>query len=434
MTSRVRSRLLAVHVLWAATLLWTPPAGATETDWPTWRGPGGLGVSNETGLPDRWNVETDTVWKATIPGTSTSTPVVWGDRVFLTTQLGQSPIGRGGEAAPANSRVTFLVLALDRLTGRELWRREIPATAGLPATHMKHNLASPSPVTDGRRVVAWFSTGQVAAFDLAGNELWQRNLAADYGPFEIRWAHGSSPVLYKDQVILLCEHTSAYLIALDARTGINVWKADRQSPGRSYTTPLLLDRGNRTELVINAAQRIEVVDPTNGSLLWSVGQPIQTPVSTPVYADGVLYTSRGYRSGPYMAVRLDQTQGDATQGDVTDTHTLWRVATGAPYVSSLLHYKGLVFMATETGVVSAIDGATGATVWKERLGGNFSASPVAGDGKIYLANEEGEFFVLAASRTFRVISQTSLDESIQASPVISGGRILLRSESHLYSF
>ena len=230
-------------------------------------------------------------------------------------------------------------------------------------------------------------------------------------------------------MILLCEHTEAYLLAIDASTGENVWRVDRENPGRSYTTPLLMEREGRTELVINASAKIDVYDPSSGKLLWSVGQPIRVPVSTPVYADGVLYTSRGYRSGPYMAVSLQDTSGDVTQ-----SNTLWRVATGAPYVSSLLHYRDLVFMATETGVVSAIDSKTGETVWKERLGGNFSASPVGADGKLYLANEEGEFFVLAADRQFKLISKTTLDEGIKASPVISDGRILMRSSKYLYSF
>ncbi len=409
-----------------------PAAG--DTHWPTWRGPGAIGIGDGETLPDRWDPEGGNRWKVEIPGTSTSTPVVWGEQIFLTTQIGRSPIARRGEDAvgpEADDQLTFVVMSLDRGTGDVLWTREIPSEGTLPATHLKHNLASPSPATDGKVVAVWFATGQALAFDLQGKELWRRNLAEEYGSFEIRWAHGSSPTLHDGRVYFLCEHQTAYLLALDAATGDNVWRVDRGEAGRSYTTPLLIETGGGPQLVVNASRRIDAYDPDTGALLWRAGQPIRVPVSTPVFDDGVLYTSRGYRSGPYMAIRVgDEREG----GDITEANTLWRVGTGAPYVSSLLHYRGLVYMATENGVVSAVDAATGETVWRERLGGNFSASPVGADGKVYLANEEGEFFVLEASREFRVISQTSLPEGIKASPVISGDHILMRSARYLYSF
>ncbi|MEM9407535.1 MAG: PQQ-binding-like beta-propeller repeat protein [Acidobacteriota bacterium] len=406
-------------------------AAASGKDWPSWRGPGNLGVADGAEYPESWDVEKDTLWSTELPGTSTSTPIVWGDRLFLTSQIGRSPIARRGEGEDpeADDALTFVVLALDRATGREVWRRDVPSAGELPATHLKHNLASPSPVTDGDRLITWFATGQVVAFDLDGKELWQRNLAEDFGPFDIRWAHGSSPVLHEDKVFLLCEHNTAYLLALDAATGKTAWRVERESPGRSYTTPLLVERDGRPELIVNATQNLQAYDPATGDELWRVGQPIRVPVSTPVFADGVLYTSRGYRSGPYMAVDLD-----GAKGDISETHTLWRVATGAPYVSSLLHYNGIVFMATEAGVASAIDATSGKTLWRERLGGNFSASPVAADGKVYLANEEGEFFVIAADKEYRLISQTSLDEGLQATPVLVEGHIYLRSAAKLYAF
>lgn len=412
-------------------LLLLTAAALGAADWPNWRGPGNLGVADGAEYPTAWDVEKDTIWTTEIPGTSTSTPIVWKNRIFLTSQIGRAPLARpeDGEDAQADESLTFVVLALDRASGRELWRREVPSAGTLPATHIKHNLASPSPVTDGEHLITWFATGQVVAYDLDGKELWQRNLAEDFAPFDIRWAHGSSPVVFDGKVFLLCDHNEAYLLALDAATGETAWRVERESPGRSYTTPLLIEREGRTELIVNASQNLQAYDPATGKELWRVGQPIRVPVSTPVFADGVLYTSRGYRSGPYMAVDLE-----GAEGDISDTHTLWRVATGAPYVSSLLHYRGIVYMATETSVASAIDAKSGETLWRQRLGGNFSASPVAGDGKVYLANEEGEFFVIAAGREYELLSKTSLDEGLQATPVLVDGTIYLRSAKKLYAF
>lgn len=411
-------------------------ATAAAGDWPQWRGPDADGVSAETGLPVTWSASENVAWKVELAGVGGSTPIVWGDLVIVTSQVGAGPVeerGRGrrdGDAAPPPPAddVRFVVEAFRRGDGERLWRHELAARRLIPV-HPKHNLASPSPVTDGEGIYALFGTGQLLALDLSGKLVWQRHLGEDYGPFQLLWAHGSSPVLHRDSLFLLCDHDpAAYLLALDKATGETRWKVDRGQELRSYSTPLLVRGEKGDELIVNSNPRIDAYDPATGALLWYADPEVnRVPVPTPVAADGVIYASRGYRSGPYMALR------PGGRGDVSASHILWRIATGAPYVSSLLYYRGLVYMADETGIASAVDAATGERVWRERLGGYFSASPVAADGKVYLLNEDGEAFVLAAGRSFSLLAKNALGERTLASPAVAGGRIFLRSDRHLFA-
>ncbi len=405
------------------------------SDWPAWRGASGIGIA-ERSLPETIDPE-QPKWIAELPGESTSTPIVVGDRIFLTSQLGQAPIqpwrDTGGDDAPApDPRVAFVVMAIGAegaSAGKELWRHRVESSVDLEPVHMFHNLASPSPVSDGERVVVWFGTGLVMSFDLDGNLEWQRHLGAEISPFTIRWAHGSSPVLHDGKVYLLCDHApKSYLIALDARTGKDLWRADRGQGKRTYSTPLIIPREGGHSLIVNSNQRIDAYDAESGELIWWADEPNRVPVPTPVWHEGVLYTSRGYRSGPYMALRTGGT------GDVTETHMLWRKPTGAPYVSSPLFHQGLLYLATEVGVVSAIDPETGETVWRQRMGGNFSASPLAAGNEIVFLNEEGEMFVVAAGRDYRLVRQISFPERVMASPVLAGEDFYVRTDTRLYAF
>jgi glucose dehydrogenase len=418
---------------------------ATAEDWPQWRGPQGTGVSSETGLPARW-AKGDITWKARLGGLGVSSPVVWGDRIFVTSQDGwgkrrpgmhptlargeegkaEKPLG-GAVAAEGDAKgVDFVVEAFHRKDGRRLWLHRFSAEGELPAVHDKHNLASPSPVTDGTFVYAWFATGQVVALDKYGTRVWQRNLSRDYAPFDITWGHGSSPALYGDLLLLLCDHESAsYLLALDKKTGKQVYKVNRGKGLRSHSTPTVVRGPKGDELVVNSSERIDAYDPKTGKLLWYAGEPNRFPIPVPTHHAGILYTSRGYRSGPYMAIRA------GGRGDVTKTHVQWSVATGAPYVSSLVYYDGLVYMANDTGIVTAVDAATGEKVWQERVEGIFTASPVAGDGKIYLLSETGDAIVLRAGRQSQVLERNALGYRMVASPAVSDGQFFIRTDDYL---
>jgi outer membrane protein assembly factor BamB len=416
-------------------------------DWPQWRGPHGNGVSTEKGLPSRWSKD-GVAWKAPLGGLGVSSPVVWGERIFVTSQVGrgvrrpgthptlargeeasaEKPLGgaraAGDEGAPRG--VEFLVEAFHRKDGRRLWQYGFASEGDLPAIHDKHNLASPSPVTDGRHVYAWFGTGQLVALDMDGRLAWQRNIAKEYSPFEVDWGHGSSPALYGELLYLLCDHKPAsYLLALDKGTGKEKWKVDRGKDRKSHTTPTLVRGPRGDELIINSSERIDAYDPRTGELLWHTGEANRFPIPVPAFEGGVLYASRGYRSGPYMAIRT------GGRGDVTRSHVQWSVATGAPYVSSLVYYDGLVYMANDAGIVTCVDAKSGEKVWQERIAGIFTASPVAGDGKVYLLSETGEVIVLAAGRQPRVLERNVMDERMVASPAVSRGQIFIRTDGHL---
>jgi outer membrane protein assembly factor BamB len=418
---------------------------APAENWPQWRGPHGTGVSLETDLPVRWGPGDNIAWKAPLAGLGVSSPIVWEDRIFVTSQLGKGvlrggsfpTLARGGQEvderplggrapAPDDGKVYFLVEAFQRGDGQRLWEYRFEPEGELPEVHSKHNMASPSPVTDGERVYAWFATGQLVALDLDGNLLWKRHLGQEYFPFVINWGHGSSPTLYEELLLLQCYHTPAsYLLALNKRTGREVWRVDRDPGVTSFGTPFVAHGAREDELIVNSSQRVEALDPTTGELLWFAGEPRRYATPAPSYDDGILYMSRGYRAGPYLSIRI------GGRGDVSKTHVRWRVSTGAPYVSSLVYYQGLVYMANGNGIVTCIDGTDGKKVWQERVGGIYSASPVAAGGRIYLLNESGETVVLRAGRELQILERNPMGERAVASPAVSGGQLFLRTDAHL---
>ena len=421
---------------------------AHAEDWPSWRGPDGRRVSSERGLPTTWSRDTGVAWRTPLRGLGVSSPIVAGDLVVLTSQIGRGPLRpgshpalvRGGAESPDDERplggrrvdgdgdgIVFVVSAFSRVDGRVVWEHEIVAEGDLPQAHQKHNMASPSVVSDGERVYAWFATGQLVALDMHGGLVWQRHLGRDYGPFEIVWGHSSSPVLYEDLVILQCDHEpGAYLLALDRRTGDERWKVDRGQGLRSFSTPLVVAGPDGAELIVNASEGLDAYDPSTGIWLWHTGGHNEYPIAAATYDDsGTLYTGRGHRAGPYMAIRL------GGRGDVDESHVAWRVPTGAPYISSLLYYEGLIYMANGNGIVTAVDAETGRRVWQDRVGGIYSASPVAGDGKVYLFSETGETVVLQAGRELHILQRNDLGERVVSSPAVSDGRIFIRTDESL---
>ncbi len=411
-------------------------------NWPHWRGPSATGVSAETGLPERWSDTENIAWKAPVRGLGISSPIVWGDAVFVTSQIGRSArrsgnhptLVQGGSPEAAGERalggstaaagnVSFLLTALSRIDGRKLWEYEIAAEGPLAEVHDKHNLASSSPITDGRRVYAWFGTGQMVALDMSGKLLWSRHLGREYAPFNINWGHSSSPALFNDTLVLACYHDpAAYLIGLDSASGKTRWRVERGKDINSYSTPLVVQSPGGPELIVNSSDGVSGHNPSTGQLLWHIQESNRFPIPMPVSHDGTIYTSRGYRSGPYMAIR------PGGKGDVSKSHVLWRIDTGAPYVSSLVYYDGVLYMAGDVGVLSAIDAKTGQRIWQERTGGVFTASPVAANGKIYLLSEDGQTIVLAAGKAPRVLARNRLDARQLASPAISGGRLFIRTD------
>jgi outer membrane protein assembly factor BamB len=412
-------------------------------DWPQWRGPRGTGISDDKNLPERWSATENVAWKAELGGLGVSSPIVSGTRVFVTSQIGAgvrrpgnhprlaqgagAPSGERALPASRDDRTIFVVEAFNRADGRRLWEHRTDAEGVLPGVHDKHNMASPSPVTDGQMVYAWFATGQLVVLDMNGKPVWQRNLGKEISPFEINWGHGSSPTLYQDLLILLCDHGPAsYLLAVDKRTGKEKWKTDRGRGRMSYTTPFVVDAASGPELIVNSSERVDAYDPRTGAFLWHTGGSNQFPIPSPTYHDGVLYMSRGYRSGPYMAIR------PGGRGDISSSHVVWQNNTGAPYISSLVYDAGLLYMANDVGAITVVDAATGAKVWQERVDGIFSASPVAANGRVYFVSETGQTIVLGGGREPRVIATNDIGERLIASPALSDGQIFLRSDNKLF--
>jgi outer membrane protein assembly factor BamB len=277
-------------------------------------------------------------------------------------------------------------------------------------------------------VYALFATGQIAAIDLAGKLVWKKNLASTYGPFEINWGHGSSPVVFKDRVILLCYHQPAsYLLSLDARSGNVQWKADAPAGQTSYSTPLVVETSGRVEIVVNSSVGVSGHDITTGERLWHFEESNRFPVPTPSFQNGLIYLSRGYRSSPFMAIR------PGGKGDIAKTNVAWRITSGAPYISSIVYYDGLIYMAGDVGVLTVVDAKSGERVYQDRVGGVYTASPVAGDGKVYFLSEDGETIVIAAGKTPRVLERNKLSARQLASPAIANGRLFIRSDDALYA-
>ncbi len=442
----LQSSFLTVAI--AFSLLLAPALSADN--WPQWRGPSSNGISMEKSLPTRWSATENIAWKAPIAGLGTSSPIVWGETVFVTSQIGNAPVA-GGESHPVLARadqtlsvrehaiggrrgasegreVLLVVEAFRRTDGSRLWEYRVEAAGDLPASHEKHNLATPTPVTDGERVYAWFGNGQVVALDMNGRLVWQRHLGKDYGTFLNNWGHGSSPALYEDNVVFLCDHEpNAYLLALDKRSGKERWKVDRGNDRTSHSTPVVVPGPEGHEMIINSTERIDAYDPATGEALWHAGSWRQTPIPSPVFHDGLIYMSRGYRNSDYLAIV------PGGRGDVTESHIKWRAPGAASYVPSIIQYHGLLYMTNEVGVVTCADIKTGERVWRHRLAGVFFASPVAGDGKIYMTSETGEVFVLRAGRQPEVLARNDLGERFIASPAISSGRLFLRSDRTLFS-
>jgi len=421
-------------------------ATLSAADWPQWRGPRGTGASDEKNLPVRWSASENIAWKAAIGGVGVSSPIVSADRVFVTSQQGAgvrrpgshprlaqgASAGVAGERALAGSiagdRTFFVVEAFNRADGRRLWQHRSEASGPLPGVHDKHNLASPSPVSDGQMVYAWFGTGQIVALDMNGKLVWERHLGKEIAPFDINWGHASSPTLFGDTLLLLCDHQPAsYLLAVDKKTGRERWRADRGRGRMSYTTPFVVDTSTGPELIVNSSERVDAYDPRSGAFLWHVGGSNQFPIPAPTFHDGVVYLTRGYRSGPFMAVR------PGGRGDISRSHVVWEVPTGAPYISSLVYDEGILYMASDVGAVTAIDAASGRRIWQQRVDGIFSASPVAGDGKIYFVSETGETIVVKAGRQPEILARNDLGERLIASPAISNGQLFIRSDGQLFA-
>lgn len=392
---------------------------AAADPWPGFRGPTGQGFSKEIRLPVSWSTTRDVLWKSPIQGDGWSSPVVWGGRVFVTT-------------ARDDGRACHVV-ALDRRSGAVLWDTLV-FTQSLKRKENKNSYATPTPVTDGARVYAAFGDGSFAAVDaVSGKVVWTNR---DY-PFYSQHGLGTSLVLYRDLVIMARDGSSegddktvgwqtpwdqSYIIALDARSGQQQWKATRGLSRIAHVTPIVARIGARDVLISPAGDVVQAFDVTTGARLWSVASSGEGVVPSPVVAGGLVVTASGFGAPAVRAVRPGATATVA-----------WEQTRGVPMLASLVAGDGFVFAVTDAGILSALDQATGAQVWQQRLEGTFSASPVGADGKLYLLSESCETFVVAPGASYALLSRNPLEGRCQASMAVSGGVLFIRSDEAVYA-
>lgn len=386
--------------------------GDAQKYWPNWRGPSHQGYVQGSNYPDKWSVTENVLWKVPVPGSGNSSPIVWGDRIVMATSY---------EDGARKSIVAF-----GRKDGKKLWETFAPA-APAERPHAKNGHASGTPATDGNRIYAFLGNHGLLALDMNGKQVWHQDL----GAFDASHGTAGSPLLYKNRVILYQDQRTpngSFVAAFDAATGKQVWRTARKERV-GWGTPIAIKAGAREEIIVSSMQRVYAYDPDSGKELWSAGGNLFEVIPTPVVADGLVFASSG-RAGPTLAIR------PGGSGDVTGTHVVWSAAKGSPFIPSTLVHNGILYMVNDMqSIATAYDSKTGEVLWQGRLGEtareSFSASPVLVDGKVFFTNDQGETFVLAAGREFKLLHVNNLNARTLASPALVDGRWYFRTDSEL---
>jgi len=402
-------------------------ATISAENWPQWRGPELNGVSPAKGLPTKWSTTENVAWKLAMPGRSGSTPIIWGEHIFL-------------NVGTADATGDLELWTLDRNTGKVLWKGPI---AGGNRTERKQNMSSPSPVTDGQAVWVMTGVGVLKAFDLKGKELWARDIQKDYGEFGLNWGYASSPLLHDGDLYVQVLHgmktdDPSYVMRVEGKTGKTLWRVERptkaiQESPDSYTTPALLQYGKATEIIISGGDIVTGHDPASGKELWRMdglnpdNNPFYRIIASPLVVGDIIIAPT--REKPMLAIKA------GGRGDITKSHRLWSFDNG-PDVPTPVSDGKLLYTVTDRGVAYALDLQTGKTVYgPQRLRpDSYSASPVLADGKIYITSEnEGLTSVYAAGPKFELISENPLEDYCLSSPAMSEGQIFLRTTGHLWA-
>lgn len=414
-------------------------------DWPGWRGDG-RGISPEKNLPLKWSEDEGVMWKTPIPGAGHSSPIVWGNRVFVTTAVAEDPnveTFRGGvymggnRKKPDESEYAYRVICLDADQGNVLWSKAVARQSPKTRRHTKNTYASETPVTDGKYVFASFGSAGLYGVDFEGNVIWQRDL----GLMRRRagWGTSSSPVLFRNTVIVNCDSDDdSYIAAFEKATGDPVWRTERNE-GSSWGTPFLFETGDRTTVVTNASRRMRGYDAATGKLLWECAGASMITVPSPVAAQGLVFLSSGHNllpRRPIVAVR-PEASGDITppRGQSQSEGVAWSHRSGGAYVTSPIAIGEYLYVPLDRGYLTCYEARTGKALYeKQKLGARntITASPIAGDGKIYVQTEDGECYVVKPGPEFEILAVNKLDEVFCASPAVSAGKIFLRGRKHLY--
>jgi outer membrane protein assembly factor BamB len=394
-----------------------PGLALAGDDWPQFRGPTGQGESDATGLPLTWSETENVAWKKPVPGQGWSSPTALGNQVWLTTAVD------GGHSLHA--------ICFDRATGRTLHDVEVFRVDELPKIHATNSFASPTPVLEPGSVYVHFGTFGTACLDPKSGKIRWKNeeLKLDHqvGP-------GSSPALYHDLLLITCDGIDVqYAVALDKRKGRIVWKTPRSGPiektaseKKAFVTPLVIRANNRDEAIMPGAEYCYAYDPRNGHELWRLHYPGYSNVPRPVFAHGLLYLATGYDDPEFWAVR------PGGKGDITASAVVWKMNKQAPTKPSPLVIGDEIYLLSDKGILSCLDAHTGNEHWRKRLAGNFTASPVLADGRIYLCGEDGRTTVIAPGKEYNELAVNTLDGRFMASPAVVGKSLFLRTDTHLY--
>ena len=404
-----------LRVVWPLLVLLVGSSSLVAQEWARFRGPNGAGQSNLTTIPAAWEAD-DYLWKVKLPGSGNSSPVLWGDRIFLTS----------GSADDA----TRHVLCLSARNGQLLWRRDFPST--VHHLHVQNTFASSTPAVDAKRVYcAWSTLEEITllALDHDGNEVWRANL----GTFTGQHGFGTSPILYRDMVIITNDQDGdSSLIAVDAAHGNVRWQVPRKvlmDQNATYAAPCILKRPGAADqmIVCGRSHGVTSIDPTNGTTNWELPALPRRAVSSPIIVEGLVLATSGNGGGQNTMVAIRPPVSDSDEPKVayqTDSST-------APYVPTMVANGNLVFLWSDRGIVTCIDAPTGEVHWRQRVGGNYYSSPVRVAQRIYGVSLEGEVVALAASSEYKLLGRSSLGETTRATPAVAVGRMFLRTESHL---
>ena len=387
-------------------------ARASGENWPAWRGPRGDGTSLEKNTPVRWSGTQNIAWKVPIPGKGHASPIVWGNRVFVVTALEEEK--------------QRLLLCLDRTNGKVLWQRVV-LEAPLEKINRLNSYASSTPATDGETVYVSFLDRDkmfIAAYDFGGNKVW----AVHPGVFSSMHGYCSSPILWKDKVIVNGDHDGpAYIVALDRATGRTIWKTPRPNMTRSYCTPIIHHVDGRNQLILSGSKCVASYDPDTGLQHWIMDGPTEQFVASLVYNGELLFMTCGFPERFMQAIRPNGL------GNVTATHVVWQKDQDCSYVPSPVAIGPYFLVVSDSGVATCFEAKTGASIWRQRLGPHYSASPVTADGLVYFLSDKGIMTIVDAGPQFEVVARNELGEETYASPAISDGQMFLRGVKHLYA-
>lgn len=424
-------------------------AAPPSANWPSFRGPNASGIAEGFPTPTTWDAEkgANVVWKTPIPGLGHASPIVWGDRLFITSAINgtrKAPLKIGlygdGDSAEDDEAQQWKVYCLNKKTGKILWERT--ARSGKPRVrrHPKATHANCTLATDGKNLVAFFGSEGLYCYDLNGKLRWKRDLgvleSVPYDAPSLQWGFASSPILYRDRVLIQCDvKQNSFLAAFRLKDGGEIWRTPRDE-NSTWSTPTVYTNGSRAQVIVNGYRHIGGYNVETGKALWRLRGGGDIPVPTPVVAHDLIFITNGHgRLNPIYAIRSDATGDISLQGEsLSSSGVVWSVLRDGTYLQTPLVYGDYLYACRSNGIVGCFEAKTGKRVYQERLGTGrtgFTASPIAADGKVYFTSEEGDIYVLQAGSQFKILATNPMGEVCMATPALSEGTLFFRTQDHV---